>query len=696
MRLAHALQAKLATALDHHRRGELSVAEGLYREVLAIAPVCYDALHLLGLALLQRGASEEGMHRLEQAARVEPAQPAAALHLVRALLERGDPQRALAACDQFLAHQPRYAEGWLLRGNALQQVGRDMEAVASYDRALEAQPRYPAALNNQAVSLRSLRRAEEALQALARALEQEPRYPMAWNNRGLALLDRQRIDEAVESFDRALALDARFAAALSNRGTALMSARRFAQAAETFEALVALDPRFGAALGQLIYARRNDCDWRDYEDQVERLVAAVRRGELVDAPLSFMCACDDAQAQLACARVFTAARYPSHAGPLPELRPYAHERIRIAYLSGDFGEHAVSHLLAGLIERHDRRRFEVIACSWGRQNDGPVRARLESAFDRFIDVTALSDVQTAQRLRELEVDIAIDLTGHTSGQRTDIFAQRTAPVQVSYLGYPGTSGAPYLDYLIADSTVIARGEESAYSERIARLPGCYLPIDDRRLIGATPARAALGLPEDGFVFCVFNNPLKITPPVFGTWLDLLRTVPGSVLWLRAGAAQARVNLERAAARGGVDPARLMFAPALESMEAHLARQRCADLFLDTLPYNGHATVIDALWAGLPVLTCRGGSFASRVGASAVAAAGLPELVTENLGEYAALARALALDRSRLATVRGRLEQRSGALFDTERYCRSLERVYAAMIAQVRNGLPPADLGPHRD
>lgn len=688
-------QAKLATALDHHRRSETKAAEMIYREVLAAAPACFDALHLLGLALIQRGAVEEGLARLQQAIASDPSQPAAPLSLARALLECGDPVGALAACDRLLAHQPHHAEGWFLRGNALQQDGDHEEAVKSYERALEAQPRFPAALNNQAVSLRSLRQNDQALRVLARALEQQPRYPQAWNNRGLVLLDLQRVAEAIQSFDQALALEECFPAALSNRGTALMSAKRFAEAGDAFERLVAVAPCLGGALGNLIYARRNCCDWRDYQTNVEQLVAAVRRGELVDAPLAFMCASDDARAQLECARIFTAVRYPSRPSSLPRW-PYLHDRIRVAYVSGDLGEHAVSHLLAGLIERHDRSRFEVIACSWGRQHDGSMRRRLEATFDRFIDATTLSDSQTALRMRELEVDIAVDLTGHTSGQRSDIFAHRAAPLQVNYLGYPGTSGAPYMDYLVADSSVIPAGEESAYSERIARLPGCYLPNDDRRSIGdAAPARAAVGLPQDGFVFCAFNNPLKITPQVFGIWLEVLHGVPGSVLWLRAAAPEARVNLERTAARSGIDPARLVFAPTVDSMERHLARQRCADLFLDTLPYNGHATAIDALWAGLPVLTCRGGSFASRVGASLVAAAGLPELITDNLKDYAALALAVAHDPARLARLSERLEhgRRMRLLFDTQRYCRSLERVYTAMYERLRAGLPPDDLAP---
>ncbi len=697
-RLAPAVQAQLATALAQHQSGALATAEAGYRAVLAAAPRCFDAVHLLGVLLTQRGALDEAIGLLQFACELAPAQNGVRYRLARAQLEKRDAAGAVATCDRLVALEPQNPESWLLLGNARQLCADHSAALDSYEQALRLQPTLAPALNNMAHSLRLLRRPNEALAALARALALNADYALAWNNRGLALLDLGRAAEALACFDAALARAPRFPEALSNRGSTLLELKRHAEAAETFGSLVELAPGFGGALGNLLYARRSACDWRDYEPLVERILAAVRRGELVDAPLSFMCATDCARAQRLCAETFAAIHYPGEAaleaasGPAIATAHLARrETLRVAYLSGDFGEHAVSHLLAGVIEHHDRSRIETLAVSWGRHHEGPTRRRLEAAFGRFVDATALSDRDIAALLRDAGTDIAVDLMGHTAGQRTGIFAQRGAPLQVSYLGFPGTSGTAYLDYLIADSVVVPPGTERDYTERIVRLPHSYLPNDASRVIAAAPLRREeVGLPPTGFVFCAFNNPLKITPDVYAVWMGLLRQVSGSVLWLRAAASGVCSNLGEAAARHGIDPARLVFAPPLAAMDAHLARHRLADLFLDTLPYNAHATACDALWSGLPVLTCRGGSFASRVGASVLTAVGLPELITDSLESYARLALALAEDEARLTGIRERLAhlRTSSPLFDTRGYCRHLEAAYAAMAERARAGLAP--------
>ncbi len=686
------LQARLVQVLGRHQRGDLITAERGYREILGQAPSCFDAVHLLGAVLIQRGAFAEGIARLREAIAIDGSQWNVRVSLARALLDTREPRAALDCCDVLVGMQPNSAESWFLRGNALQQLGAHAEAIDNYNRALALQPNFPAALNNQGHSLRSLRHADRSLEVFERALALQPSYPLALNNRGLALLDLKRMPEALRSFDDALALHPKFPEALANRGAALLAMKRFAEAAQTFERLVQLAPDFGGAAENLLYARRNCCDWREYEGLRRRVVAGVQRGELADLPLAFLCVTDSPQAQLACATTFAAFKFPAQSAAAVTRSRYRHDRIRIAYLSGDFGDHAVSYALAGVIERHDVCRFETVGMGWGRQKEGPTRARLEAAFGRFIDATELSDSETVSGLRELEVDIAIDLMGHTSGQRTGIFAQRCAPVQVNYLGYPGTSGAPYMDYIIADRCVIPEDDEPAYGECVVRLTCCYLPNDDRRCIASHPlTRAEAGLPEAGLVFCAFNNPLKITPALFDVWMRLLREVSGSVLWLRAGAPEARRNLEEAARQRGVDPSRLVFADPVASMEVHLARHRLADLFLDTVPYNGHSTACDALWAGLPVLTCRGRSFASRVGASLLQAADLPELIADTLDGYARLALALAQEPTRLDGMREKLtsQRAAGTLFNTAEYCRHLEAAFTAMVDRHQRGLPPA-------
>jgi len=691
------LAARLTRALQLHQGGDPGRAEALYREILASTAGSFDAAHLLGVALIQRGAHEEGIARIRQAIALDPRQPNARYHLVRALLCRRDWPAAVSACDDLLTLQSQNAEVWFLRGNARQQLGSHAAAVDDYAEALRLKPDFPAAWNNAGHSLRVLRRLAAATSAFRRALALQPAYMVALNNLGLALLDSQRLDEALRSFDDALAVQPDAIEVLSNRGTALMAMKRCSEAADSFARVVSLAPDFGAAVGSLLYARRNCCDWSDDESLAQRVVAAVERGQMADAPLSFVGVCDSAALQLTCARTFSAARYPSkarHPSTAVVITPNAHrqDRIRVAYLSGDFGEHAVSYLIAGVIEHHDRTRFETIGVGWGR-GDGPTHMRLRGAFERFIDATDVSDAEIVLRLRDLKVDIAVDLTGHTSGQRTEIFTSRAAPVQVNYLGFPGTSGVTEIDYILADEFLIAPQNQCHYSEKVVYLPECFQANDDQRVIDApAPTRNDLGLPPDGFVWCSFHGSHKITPSMFEVWVRLARAVPGSVLWLLGGNSLVEDNLRREAAARGLDPQRLVFAAHLP-YSRHLARLGLADLCLDTLPFNGGATTSDALWAGVPVVTCAGQSFAARMSGSLLHALGFPELVAYSSSDYERLALQLARAPERLASLRRRLVQRreSSALFDTTRFCRHLEAAYTALLERHARGEPPAML-----
>jgi predicted O-linked N-acetylglucosamine transferase (SPINDLY family) len=364
--------------------------------------------------------------------------------------------------------------------------------------------------------------------------------------------------------------------------------------------------------------------------------------------------------------------------------------VRIAYLSADFYLHATAYLTAGLFELHDRSRFEVLGVSFGPDDASDMRARLVKSFDRFCDVTARSDEEAARLLASLQVDIAVDLKGYTQDARTGILAYRPAPIQICYLGYPGTMGASFMDYVIADATVLPFDQQSFYTEKIIHLPDCYQVNDSRRAIAErTPSRPEAGLPGQGFVFCCFNNNYKITAPIFEVWMRLLSAVPGSVLWLLSDNTSAHNSLRRQAAARGIDAARLVFADRLP-IDRHLARQRLADLFLDTLPYNAHTTASDALWAGLPMLTCRGEAFAGRVAASLLNAAGLPELVTGSLQEYEAMALKLATDASLLGSIRRKLAQNrpNCPLFDTDRFRRHLEAAYLTAWGIYQRGEPP--------
>jgi protein O-GlcNAc transferase len=556
------------------------------------------------------------------------------------------------------------------------QQGRYDDAITFLNKAVRKKPADPTALAHYAHALMAAQRFSEALAAYDRLLVLQPAHFEARYNRGVILSQQQKYEEALAALDQALTLQPNAVTVHFNRGVVLAELERHREALESYDRVLALDPSYAPAIANRAMVALSLCDW----DRAAQFTA--EQAVMLAPPLTFLGYSDDKGLQLACASATARTLTPKPVPPLWTGQRYAHDRIRLAYLSADFREHAVAFQLAPLIERHDRTRFQVIGVSTGLSDDSTIRARLVKSFDRFHDFAGLNSDEIARRLREMEIDIAVDLGGHTGLSRLQIFSHRPAPVQASWLGYPGTTGAPFIDYLIGDPVVTPPEDQPFYSEKLVQLPDTYFPTDPARLIGATPNRPDEGLPEEGFVFCSFNNAWKITRPVFDVWMRLLHETPGSVLWLKQPPADTRANLEKEAAARGIAPARLVFAESAP-LDAHLARHRLAALFLDTLPYNAHATAADALWAGLPVLTCKGQAFAGRVAASLLNAVGLPELVTESLADYEALALALARDPARLQGLKDRLVQNlaTAPLFDADRFRQGIEAAYARMAAR---------------
>lgn len=494
--------------------------------------------------------------------------------------------------------------------------------------------------------------------------------------RAYALLDEGRPEAALAAFDAARAAGRPGFAVHQGRARVLALLKRNQEALESFEAALSCDPASLEALDGVALTALHLCDWERVARIAPELERRIARGEDI-SPWTFLGYSGDARLQKRCAETDIRLRLPPYP-PLWRGERYSHARIRLAYISSDFRDHAVASQIAELIERHDRSRFEVIAIATTPDDGSVLRARLVRAFDRFEEAAGLDHFALAARLRAMEIDVLVDLNGHTQGENFGVLAQRPARVQLMWLGYPGTAGAPFLDGVIADAVVAP--DPGEFSEPVRRLPGCFFVSDTTRPIAPAPTRAGAGLPDGATVFCSFNNNWKITAPVFACWMRILAQVEGSVLWLRQSGGGADANLRRAAARHGVDPARLVFAPRLELAE-HLARHACADLFLDTAPYNAHSTACDALWAGLPVLTCRGTAFAGRVAASLLTAVGLPELITETSEDYEALALALARDPARLAALGVRLAagRATAPLFDTVRFARELEALFVSLL-----------------
>jgi predicted O-linked N-acetylglucosamine transferase (SPINDLY family) len=684
---AHYKRANALNALGRHE-----AALSGYDAAIALHPGYANALCNRGAVLERLGRWEEALESYDRALVLNESDYIARFNRAAVLRHFRRFDAALTDYDRAIMLRGDYPEAHVNRGHLLQEMDRDAEAVAAYERAIAIRPQLADAFDRRAVSLARLRRLREALDSYDRAIALNPASAAVHVNRGKLLHDMQCFEEALASYDEAIRLDPKSAHALRNRASALAKLKSSAAAIENYDRALALQPDLPNLLGASRFARMQVCDWSALDADLQRIRAALLAEQATCMPLQAVALFDEPQLHSLAARVWVRDTCPADdaLGPIQPRAPG--DRIRVGYFSADFRSHPVSLLAAGMFETHDRSRFETSAFAFGPVAAAdPVRERLKGAFERFIDVDERSDREVASLARELGIDIAVDLGGFTENSRSGIFALRAAPVQLGYLGYPGTSDAPYMDYLMADRILVPQGSERYYSEKIIYLPDSYQANDSKREISTREfTRAELGLPASGVVFCCFNRYFKLGPGTFDSWMRILRSVPGSVLWLTAAETLVVTNLRAAAQRQDVDPERLIFAKRLPSVADHLARQRAADLFLDTLPFNAHTTASDALAAGLPVLTCAGHTLAGRVAASLLHAVGLPELVTNSPGEYEALAVRLATHPQELRSLRLKLlaQRASAPLFDTERFTRVFEAALTRVYERSRAGLSP--------
>lgn len=560
------------------------------------------------------------------------------------------------------------------RNGDLQQAGR------LFERILQQASNIAPAHNGLGLCLYGAGNQAAALQSFETAIRFDPFFASAHINRGMVLRDMGRHDAALASLEKAVALDPHNPNAHSNRGMVLTELQQPAAANACFDRCLQLAPDFPDVAGIRLLNKVHVCDWVNLEPEIAALLDAVKRGVQATPPWPLLALTDDAALKRQVMERWMRTICPE-VPALGPLKTYTgHQRIKLGYFSADYHRHATAHLIAELFERHDRAKFEVIAFSFGDDTGDDMQQRIAAGCTRYLDVRARSDRDIAALARTLEIDIAIDLKGFTLQNRIGIFAHRAAPVQVNYLGFPGTMGTPYMDYIIADGVVIPESHKRFYTEKVVNLPGSYQCNDRKRAVSKRAyTRAEAGLPETGIVFCCFNNNFKILPGIFARWARIMNAVPGSVLWLIEDNPQAAANLKRNAPAFGLDPARIVFAPRIPPDE-HLARHKLADLFLDTLPYNAHTTASDSLWVGVPLVTCPGESFPARVAASLLTAVGLPELAAPTLEEYETLAIALAQDPTRLQALKDHLiaTRATAPLFDTDAFTRDIEAAYTGM------------------
>ncbi len=688
---------ELQAAIAHQRAGRLSDAAKAYSRLLKKKPDNFGCIYSLAMVYAQQQKFGAAAEMFGRAAQIRPDVLDVHYNLAVALSMAGNYERAALSYEKVLQLDPRHADARNNYATALLHAGRPADALRQYDELVAQAPASAEAYINRGTARHALKRVEEALADYERAIALKPDFAEAHLNRGNALAELRRSDEALASYQKAIALQPDFADAYNNMANIHSNLGRYEEAIAAYDKGLALQPEDSEARSMRYSAKMHLCDWSNFEIERERLLAAIARDTVVN-PFVALAVSSSVEDHLRCAKKFSRLRFPA-AAPLWRGEIYRHDRIRLAYVSGDFREHPIAYLTAGMFEHHDRARFDVTAVSFGPQQERGIRQRLQGAFEHFVDVRTKSDEEIGALLREREIDIAVDLVGFLESARTNVFASRPAPIQVNYIGFPGTLGADYFDYVIADPTVLPLEHVASYTEKAAWLADAYLPTDATRAVAeVTPTRGELGLPEKGFVFCAFNLSYKINPAMFDIWMRLLREIEGSVLWLREYNTIASRNLRAEAERRGVAAERLIFAPRAPLAADHLARQRQADLFLDTLPYNAHTTATEALWVGLPVLTCLGSSFAGRVAASVDRAVGMAELVTTSLAEYEALALRIAKDPALCAELKQKLarNRQTHPLFDTAGFTRHIEAAYATMWQAYQDGRPPASFAVQRE
>jgi protein O-GlcNAc transferase len=741
--LAHARTAQLDLSIDCYRRALVlnprfpeallnlagaysrtnrpDAALDCYRQANALLPPNPDTLISMGQVFLVLKRYEDAEETFRSALRDAPDRAAASLGLAATMLGQKRADGALAACDALLAREappsgvrglratallalerapealqaatdaaavdPDDAQIFITLGLAALALGMPERALSAFDTAARLAPAAGKVHAGRAGALDRLDRIAEAVDAYHEAARLDPDDPHVYLSSGQMMLRLGHAASALAAFDAVLGLVRDHVVAQEGRAKALIALGRHEEALRALADLKVRAPQLEYLPGYLFHMQLCCCEWRDFESTRAEIAARVSQGEPAVVPLCFLAYSTEPDQQRLCAQVYAAAQCAAAPAHAPRPANPIHTRLRLAYLSADFRHHPVAQLTAGLFESHDRTRFEVYGLSGATDDGSDLRRRLAAAFDHFEDVSALSDQGIAERIAALEIDILIDLGGHTFGSRTRVLAYRPAAVQISFLGFPGTSGAEFVDYLIADDHVVPDAERGHYAEQMIYLPDSYMPMDFRRTLPPPPGKGVAGLPEDAFVYCAFNAAFKITPAVFDRWMGVLRAVPAAVLWLRAGAGVIKANLEREARARGVDPARLIYAPRVPTVEEHLARLALADVFLDTAPYNAHTTAAEALAAAVPVVTMRGRTFASRVATSLLHAVGLDHLSVDTPADYERLAVDLAHSPASLDALKAHLRAAcaSAPLFDTVRFCRHLEDGFVAVAACARRG-----------
>ena len=681
-------------AVKNFQNGKINEAKEICNEILKSEPDNFNAYYLLGVIAFQTRNYKQSEELISKAIEINSENFEFYNFIGIVLVHLNRFEEAIKNWTKAIEINPNSLDAYNNRGNALIKLKKNESALKDFDQAIKIKPNFAQAYNNRGVVLKDLNRFDSALDSSNKAIEINPNYADAYNLKGVILRELNQIEESLNNYDKAIEINPNFADAHVNRGNLLLNEnKQLNLALESFTKALKINPNLNFLFGKYIHTKAWLSNWDSIDEEINSLKNKIISGFKTATPFPILSLIDNPDLQKKNAENYINNQHVLVSNLKPIKRKTQNKKIRIAYYSADFNNHPTSYLMVRLIELHDRSDFEIFCFSLANRKDDEMRKRVSKACDKFLDVSLKSDLEIAEISRNLNIDIACDVMGFTKGNKFQIFAEKCAPIQVSYLAFPGTTGASFIDYVIADKTLISQELKKHYSEKIIYLPDTYQVNDSTKKISDKVfTREELGLPEDSFVFCCFNKNYKILPNTFDIWMNLLKKVKGSVLWLLVENSTARENLKKEAAKRNIDESRIIFAKIMPLAD-HLARHRCADLFIDTFPYTAHTTCSDALWAGLPVVTRIGNSFASRVSASLLNAIGLPELISHSKKEFENLALELANDKDKLEKIKIKLEKNkiSKSLFNTEIYTKNIESSYRTIYNRYLNNLSAEDI-----
>ena len=634
-------------ALDFHKNGKINEALNLYLELIENDKNNPQLLFLLGTAYTQIEKNIEGVDYLKKS----------------------------------LSIKPNNASAYSNLGNAYKNLNRYEEALTSFDKAIQINPNFADAYSNRGVILQEIKHFDEALKSYDSAIKINPNHFFSHGNKGITLKDLDRYDEALKSYDKAIQINPNFIEGYNNKGNALKDLKRYEEALNNYKKVLDLKPEYEYNIGRVLHFSMYLCDWNNFEVLSNKINTGVEKKTRVIEPFSFLGISDNPEHAKYAAEIFVKNKLTKNFEVSSISKKYNHKKPRIGYFSGDFHDHPVLHLTMDIFKNHDKSKFDIFGFSHGLKKNDKWRAEVKNYFTQFKDINKVSDKEAVSIARDLELDIAIDLSGLTGNPRGGIFSNRVAPVQINYLGYPGTYGADYMDYIIADETVIPKENFKYYSEKVLYLPECYQSnMRSKDIAKKEFKRSDFGLPEEVFIFSSFNNNYKITPGMFDVWMKILKSVPNSVLWILKSNEKATTNLKIEANKKGINPDRIILADHLPNDE-HLKRIKLADLFLDSFPYNAHTTASDAARMGVPLITLKGRSFHSRVGSSILNCINMKELITKNETDYLNLAIDLATNPKKLNKLKDKLKDNitKSPLFDSDKFTKNLEDLYLKIL-----------------